>query len=134
MPRTSLLSAAFILSELIFHTAVRLVRKGSGNAIIALATNIAQTLLFVVTIYAVFLVMGWGPRGLRGDLLLYVLTGVFIYICHVKAMQAILQAEGPTSPMMKHAPMNTYVSIGAAALSALYLQLISIVALLLFSF
>ncbi|MGL5011118.1 MAG: ABC transporter permease, partial [Paracoccaceae bacterium] len=35
------------------------------------------------------------------------------------------KAEGPTSAMMLHAPMNTIVSIASAALSELYLQTLS---------
>jgi ABC-type polysaccharide/polyol phosphate export permease len=62
---------------------------------------------------------------MRGDFLLYVMSGVFLFMTHVKAVGAVAGAEGPTSPMMKHAPMNTIVSIAAAALSALYIQVLS---------
>ncbi|NBO21632.1 MAG: ABC transporter permease, partial [Rhodobacteraceae bacterium] len=38
---------------------------------------------------------------------------------------AVSRAEGPTSSMMKHGPMNTAVSISAASLAALYQQVFS---------
>jgi ABC-type polysaccharide/polyol phosphate export permease len=41
-------------------------------------------------------------------------------------MGAVIGSEGPTSPMMKHAPMNTAVAISAAALSSLYIQVLSL--------
>lgn len=121
----SALARAFTLSELIFHAAVRSIRKSHGNAIIGLGINIAQTLILVVVFYAMFLIIGFTSRGIRGDFLLYVMTGIFLFMCHVKAMQAVVGAEGPTSAMMKHAPMNTMVAIGAAALGQLYIQLLS---------
>ena len=122
--------AGFTLLELVFHGAVRAIRKTHGNAILGLAINIAQTLMLVLVFYGVFLLLGFGQRGIRGDYLLYVMTGIFLFMCHVKAMMAVVQSEGPTSPMMKHAPMNTYVAIGAAALSTLYIQVLSMVVVL----
>jgi ABC-type polysaccharide/polyol phosphate export permease len=122
--------AAFSLAELIFHAAVRAIRKTHGNAIIGLMMNIAQMVMLVAVFYVVFLMIGFGNRGIRGDFLLYVMTGVFLFMCHVKAMMAVVQSEGPTSPMMKHAPMNTYVAIGAAALSQLYIQVLSVIVVL----
>jgi ABC-type polysaccharide/polyol phosphate export permease len=124
------ITAAFTLAELTFHAAVRAIRKTHGNAIIGLMMNIAQMLILVGVFYVVFLLIGFGNRGIRGDFLLYVMTGVFLFMCHVKAMMAVVQAEGPTSAMMKHAPMNTYVAIGAAALSQLYIQLLSVLVVL----
>ena len=124
------LVAAFVLMELVYHAAVRAIRKNHGNAVIGLLTNIFQTVLLVVVFYAVFVLLGFGGRGIRGDLLLYIMTGVFLFMCHVKAMMAVVQAEGPTSPMMKHAPMNTHVAIGAAALSTLYIQVLSMLVVL----
>lgn len=128
--KVPLLIAGFTLTELVYHAAVRAIRKGHGNAVVGLMMNIFQTLILVAVFYGVFLILGMGPRGIRGDFLLYVMTGIFLFMCHVKAMMAVVQSEGPTSPMMKHAPMNTYVAIGAAALSTLYIQVLSMLVVL----
>lgn len=125
-------AAAFTLLELTYHASVRAIRKGHGNALVGLMMNIAQTVMLVAVFYGVFMVIGIGPRGIRGDFLLYVMTGIFLFMCHVKSMMAVVQSEGPTSPMMKHAPMNTYVAIGAAALSTLYIQMLSMLVVLFF--
>lgn len=124
------LAATFTLSELIYHSAVRTVRNAHGNAVLGLLLNILQTIMLVAIFYAVYLFSGFGAGGIRGDFLLYLMTGVFLFMGHVKVMGAVVGAEGPTSPMMKHAPMNTIVAIGAAALGELYLQLISMVVVL----
>jgi ABC-type polysaccharide/polyol phosphate export permease len=45
---------------------------------------------------------------------------------HIKTVGAVAGSEGPASPMMKHAPMNTSIAIAAAALSQLYIQMLSL--------
>lgn len=120
------------LLELIFHAAVRSIRKGHGNAIVGLIINIAQTAALVLVFWAVFAFLGLRGAGLRGDFLLFLMTGVFLFMCHVKALTAVLGSEGPTSPMMKHAPMNTIIAIGGAALGELYTQVLSLLVVLFF--
>lgn len=113
------------LLELIFHSSVRNVRKTHGNAVIGLLMNMVQTVMLVAVFYFMFDVLGMRRNAIRGDFLLYIMSGVFMFFTHTKAMGAVVSAEGPTSPMMKHAPMNTIVSISSAALSSLYLQVLS---------
>lgn len=118
-------SGAFELLELIFHATVRNVRKGHGNAVLGLLINIFQTVLMVAVFYIMFDLLNLRRMSIRGDFLLYVMSGVFLFMTHTKTVGAVSGAEGPTSPMMKHAPMNTIVAIASAALSALYLQILS---------
>ena len=123
-------ASAFTILELIYHSSIRSVRKGHGNAVLGLLLNIAQTMLLVGIFYAMFLFIGFSAGGIRGDFLLYLMTGIFLFMCHVKAMSAVVSSEGPTSAMMKHAPMNTIVAIGAAALGELYVQILSVLVVL----
>jgi ABC-type polysaccharide/polyol phosphate export permease len=119
------LSGALQILELIYHATVAKVRKSHGNALIGLGMEILQTIIFVVAFYLMFTVLGMKGNAIRGDFLLYLMSGIFLFLTHTKAMGAIVGAEGPASPMMKHAPMNTIIAISAAALSSLYLQLLS---------
>ena len=114
------------LVELIYHSAVRDIRKSHRHALIGLMLNIFQTVLFVMSFYAMYAILDMRGSAVRGDFLLYIMSGIFLYICHTKSMMAIVNSEGPTSPMMQHAPMNTAVAIAGSALSALYLQVLSI--------
>ncbi len=116
--------------ELIFHATVRAVRKSHRNAVVGLLMNILQTIILVLVIYTLFTLTGTRGRAIRGDFLLYIMSGVFLFMCHTKALGAVVGSEGPTSPMMKHAPMNTAIAISAAALSTLYTQVLSLVAVL----
>lgn len=124
------IATSFTIAELMYHSAVRSVRNSHGNALIGLLMNVMQTLMLVAVFYGMSLVIGTTTAGIRGDFMLYLMTGVFLYMCHVKAVSAIVGSEGPTSAMMKHAPMNTIVSIGAAALGELYVQILSMVVVL----
>ncbi len=126
----SKLHAAVTLIELVYHSAVRDVRKGHGNAFWALVNNILITVIFVLAFYLLFTFLGLKGAKLRGDFLLYILSGIFLYLTHIKAVSAVLGADGPSSPMMQHAPMNTIVSIAGSALSAIYIQVLSLAMIL----
>ncbi|PWJ21774.1 ABC transporter permease [Jannaschia seohaensis] len=124
------LAGAFTLAELVFHATVRQARRGHGNALVALGMNVLQTVVFLGAFFLLFTLLGLRGASIRGDFLLYLMSGIFLFLTHVKASGAVVQSEGPASPMMKHAPMNTAVAILAAALSALYLQTLSLAVVL----
>jgi len=127
---TSALAASFRFSELLFHTIVRVVRRTHRNAIVGLASNIMQTVVLVAVFYFMFSVLGLRGLAIRGDFLIYLMTGIFLYLTHNKTLGAVLGSEGPASSIMKHAPMTTALSIASSALSVLYLQLLSMFVIL----
>jgi ABC-type polysaccharide/polyol phosphate export permease len=113
------------LAELIYHNTVRHVRKSSRNAVTGLFTNIMQTLIFVAAFYVMMQVLGLRGNAIRGNFVIYLLTGIFLFLTHNKAMGAVMGAEGATSAMMQHAPMNTAIAITSSVLTSLYLQVLS---------
>ncbi len=117
--------SALTLLEVIFHASVRAIRKSHRNAAFGLVMNMLQTAIFVGVFFLTFYILGIRTAALRGDFMLYIMSGVFMFMTHTKALGAVAGAESSTSPMMKHAPMNTIVSISAAALSTLYIQVLS---------
>ncbi len=118
-------SAALSTAEVIYHATVRNLRKSHSNALIGLFLNVLQTLMLVAVFFVMFSVLGLRGNAVRGDFLLYIMSGIFLYITHTKTMGAIVGSEGPASPMMQHAPMSTFVAITSSALSALYMQVLS---------
>ena len=124
------LTVALTMLELIYHSIVRSVRKGHNNAFIAIGTNILQSVIFVLAFYVMFSILGLRGAAIRGDFLLYIMSGIFLYMTHSKALGAVVGSEGPASPMMQHAPMNTIISICSAALGALYIQVLSLAIIL----
>jgi len=123
--RKTTLSSAFSMLELIFHAAVRNIRKSHGNAVVGLIMSIIQSLLMVLIFYIMLTLLGGRQFAIRGDFMLYIMSGVFMFMTHTKTAQAVQSSDGPTSTMMKHAPMNTIVSIASAALGTLYQQVLS---------
>ncbi len=125
VPRTRI-GSVFALFELIFHATVRHVRKSNGNAVVGLLVSIAQSLVGIGVMVLMFSLIGRSMgTQVRGDFILYIMSGIFSFMTHSKTIKAVSSADGPTSSMMKHAPMNTIVSVVSASLSALYLQTLS---------
>ncbi len=124
--------SAVTLLEVIFHAAVRSIRKTHRNATFGLFLNMFQAVLFVLVFYFTFNFLGLRRTAVRGDFMLYTMSGILLFMAHTKTMGAVAGAETSTSQMMKHAPMNTAVSISAAALSTLYIQVLSAGVMLLF--
>ena len=127
---TTMVGSAFATAELIYHNTVRSIRKGHENAFISLFNNIMQSLVLVGVFYVMF--DGLGMRGsvIRGDFLLFIMSGVFLFMTHTKTMSSIVSSEGPASPMMNHLPMNTAIAIASAAMGALYVQTLSVIVIL----
>jgi len=118
------------LAELTYVSTVRKVREAHGNALMALFMNMMQAILFVLAFYFMFTILGTRRVAIRGDFMIYLLTGIFLYLTHIKALASVLGAEGPASAMMQHAPMNTLVAIASSALAALYIQTLSLAVIL----
>lgn len=131
--RKTTFGTGFETLELIFHAAVRDMRKTNGNAVLGLVLTIIQSLLMVIIMYTMFELLGLRRIAVRGDFMLYVMSGVFMFMTHIKAIGAVAGADGPTSAMMMHAPMNPIISICGAALSTLYKQTLS-AAVILFTY
>ncbi len=124
------LSQTVSLLEVIYHATVRSVRRTHHNALIGLFVNMLQTMILVAVFYIMFAVLGLRGAALRGDFLVYIMTGIFLYLTHTKTMGAVVSSEGPASPMMHHAPMTTFIAITSSALGALYIQVLSVAVVL----
>lgn len=128
-PRSNLASA-LQMADLIYHSSVRSIRNTHGNALMSIAMNLLQMAIMVAAFYVMFSLLGLRGAAVRGDFLLYILSGIFLYMTHVKTLGAVVGSEGPSGAMMKHAPMNTMISICANSLSSLYIQTLSLLLIL----
>jgi ABC-type polysaccharide/polyol phosphate export permease len=120
--RRTWLGTSYETLRLIYHVAVRNLRKSHGNAVLGLVMSIVQSLMILLIMYFMMSIFGLRRVAVRGDFMLYVMSGVFMFMTHVKAIGAVSGADGPTSAMMMHAPLNPIISIMGAALSSLYQQ------------
>lgn len=118
----SWIGLGFETLELVYHVAVRNLRKTHNNAVLGLVMSIVQSLIMLLVMYFMMSLFGMRRIAVRGDFMLYVMSGVFMFMTHIKAIGAVSHADGPTSQMMMHAPMNPIISIMGAALGSLYQQ------------
>lgn len=121
---------AFVILGLIYHSIVKDVRKSHKSPLMSLLMEMLQAVVFTMAFLLMFQFLGMRGAKLRGDFVLYIMSGIFLFMTHTKALGAVFAAEGPTSPMMQHAPMNTVIAITSAALSSLYTQTLSMMAIL----
>lgn len=118
-------------AEVTYHASARKVRKTHGNAVLSILISIVQSLLFIAAFYLMFSVLGTRSAAIRGNFMLYLMSGIFLYLTHIQTLRQVMGAEGPTSAMMQHAPMNTLVAILSSALSVLYIQMVTVFCILL---
>ncbi|MGA0539535.1 ABC transporter permease [Neotabrizicola sp. VNH66] len=130
--RPSRLRSGFELLELIFHATVRALRKTHGNAVVGLVMSVIQAAIVLVVFVVMFDILGMRRYAIRGDFILYVMSGVFMFLTHTKALAAVAAADAPASAMMMHAPMNPIVAVTSAALASLYQQTLAACVILLF--
>ena len=128
--RKSGFQTALSILELIYHATVRSVRKSHGNALVGLLTSMMQTVMLVAIFFVMYDILGLRGNAIRGDFLLYIMSGIFLFLTHNKAVGAVMGSEGPASAMMNHAPMNTTIAITSAAIGSLYIQVLSLVVIL----
>lgn len=126
----SLLGSLVTTAELVFHAVVRNVRSQHSNAVMAIVMNIVQVILLVAVFYLIMSFMGTRVAKIRGEFMLYLLSGVFLFITHVKSVGAISGVSAASNPMMLHSPMNMMVMLLAAAFGTLYTQVMSLVVIL----
>lgn len=124
------LQAAFAILELIYFQAAYEVRKSHRNALFSLTKLIVATLIMLATLYATMWILGFRHARIRGDYIVYLLSGVFLYMAHISAVTKVASAGSSTNQLLLHPPLTTAVNICSAALSALYLNVLSITLIL----
>ena len=122
--------AAFTTLALIYHHTVHELRKSHRNALVGLLMALVQSLVMIAGFYLMFAIMGVRKSPLRGDFMIYIMSGIFMFFSHTKALGAVTMAGSAVSDMMKHEPMNPAVTITASALAVLYQQTFSSLVLL----
>ncbi|MBL4806086.1 MAG: ABC transporter permease [Rhodobacteraceae bacterium] len=131
-PKTLLYAAADFLG-LIYHSIVREVRTKSGSASLGILSEVMQIMSFFAIFYIMFMVMGRSV-AIRGDFILFLLSGIFLLVIHMGAIGAVRGASNAISPMMQHAPMSVILSIISKSLATLYLQITAIIVITLIYF
>lgn len=126
-----MLEAAVRYFELVYHTTVRTVRvQSNGNATLGLISAVGQTLMLVMIFYLLFSLTGMKGGAVRGDPLLFLVSGVLMFFMHNTTLSKTVSAGLSVGPLMMHAPMTPTLVILASALANLYLYVLSFMVIL----
>lgn len=123
-------SSLMSMWSVVYVTAVQNVRKEHRIPLMSLVNAVMKSLIFVLSFVLMFEFLGMRAAAIRGDFIIYLMTGIFMFMTHLAAISAVSAAPGPASPLMQHGPMTPTVAILGAALRALYTQFLSIFILL----
>ncbi|MDO5643334.1 MAG: ABC transporter, partial [Paracoccus sp. (in: a-proteobacteria)] len=129
----NMVSAGLTTLGLIYHMTVYKLRVTDRNAVAGLLMTIARSLLMVAFFFVFFYVLKVRSSPIQGNFIVYIMTGIFMFLTHNQAIRAVMAAEGAVSPLMKHTPMNTAITISASALAVLYQQILASMVLLIFT-
>ncbi|WP_322893261.1 MULTISPECIES: ABC transporter permease [unclassified Yoonia] len=120
----------FAMAEVIYHSIVRNLRSSHRNAVIGLVLTMVQSLVMIIAFLVMFMLLGVKSSPIRGDFLLFVMSGIFMFMTHIKTVSSVAGGGSPVAAMMQHAPMNTIIGIISAAVSTLYQQVLTMMIIL----
>ncbi len=123
--RPSLLIEGINFLDLVYHSMVREVRLISGTSGLGLLLAVFKTLTMVAAFYAMFAVIGLRGSVIRGDMVLFLISGILLFLVHNAAIGKTLQAGSSTSPIMQHAPMTPALMILAKTMADFYMFVLS---------
>lgn len=126
----NMFQAAFTTLALIYHQTVYNLRTEHRNAVVGLVMTMMQSVVLVVVFLGMYTLIGIGKGPIRGDFLLYIMSGIFVFMLHVQAVGAVAGSHSVSSGIIKHEPLNAAVLISGAALAVLYRQTISCLVIL----
>ena len=124
-------SSFFGVLSVIYFTMVQNIRGGHRNAVIGIIISIMRAVIMVAVFYIMFVLIGVRSSPIRGDFILYIMSGIFLYLTHVMTVRQLANAISPKQPTMLHGPMNAVVAFFASTFSILYQQTLAIVVMLL---
>ncbi|HWL55668.1 MAG TPA: ABC transporter [Paracoccus sp. (in: a-proteobacteria)] len=121
----NMIEAGFSTLALIYHVTVNNLRKGQRNALVGLLMTIVQSMMMIAGLLMLFWVLGVRRSPIRGDFLLFIMSGIFLFMTQTQTIGAVAGAGNPANQMNRHGPMNPLVMIAASALATLYKQTFS---------
>ncbi len=117
--------------SVLYHATVRDIRSAHANAFIAIGSEIAQALVLVILIMVFLNALGIGRLMVRGNAMLSVLTGVFLFLVHTRAFSRVIASAAKAGKMVRHRSTPPVLLHLSAALASLYIQTLALLVMLL---
>ena len=129
MPRT--LVGTFNFLTVLYYSIVSNVRQSDGNALRGLLKEIMQNIIMIAVFYMFIEILGMRSMAVRGNFVLFLISGIFLFMTHTKAVKNVSSSGNAVHPMLQHTPVSTLLLIVASALATLYIQIIGMGVILL---
>lgn len=120
--------AAFL--SVLYHATVRDIRSAHANAFIAIGSEIVQALVLVILIMVFLNALNIGQLMVRGNAMLSVLTGVFLFLVHTRAFSRVIASAAKAGKMVRHRSTPPVLLYLSAALASLYIQILALMVML----
>ena len=85
----NMLEAAFNTLALIYHVTVNNLRKGQRNAVVGLMMTVVQAVAMILGFYLVYFIIGVRYSPIRGNFIVYIMTGIFMFMAFSQAIGAV---------------------------------------------
>lgn len=128
----NMIQAAGTTLSLIYYQTVYNLRTAHRNAVLGLILTIAQSAVFLMAFLVFYLAFGVRQSPIRGDFILFILSGIITFMLHVQTVGAVSNSHSVGNKLARHTPLTPAVLISAAALAVLYRQTVSCIAILCF--
>mgnify|MGYP000633936418 CR=1 FL=1 len=115
--------------DTLYISVIREFRGSTGGTVKGALGKFARPLLLLGVFYILYEVIGRFPV-IRGDFMLYLLTGIFLYLAHIQAVKQIKGMGHNQSGMMFYAKTSTLVNILSTAIIEAYILIVSIAVIL----
>lgn len=109
---------------LIHGQTVYQLRTQDRNPILGLVFAMLQSLMILMGFMALFLILGTRTSPLRGDFILFLMSGIFVFMTHTQTATKVAGSYSLTG-LAQHAPLNAPILVISSALTALYTQTLS---------
>ena len=126
----NLFEAGIAQLTLIYHQTVFDLRRTHNNALLGLLITILQSVMLIAAFIVMFLFMGVSSAPVRGDYVIFMMTGVFLYMTHIQTVSAVATSGMYARTIAPHEPITSAVTITAAALAILYREALASLVLL----
>lgn len=125
-----MIEAAYNTLLLIYFQIVHNLRKEHTDPLIGLLLTIVQSSLMVAAFFLLYFIIGVRTSPIRGDFMIFIMSGIFVFVTHVQGTGAVSGSGALTSGMTKHGPMSSAILIAGAAVAVLYRQMLSCIVIL----
>ncbi len=120
-------SLAFM--DTMYVSIVREFRSETGGSMLGFVSALIRPLFLFAIFWVLYEFIGRSAL-IRGDFLLFMMTGIFLFLAHIQAVQTLKGVGHASSGMIFYAKTSTLLNILTSALNQLYILILSVIVIM----